>query len=332
MRARQHHPATRQAGLSLVELLVALAIGVLISLGIVNLFLQSRVSAQQDEETARLQENGRWALRYLSRELAMAGFYGNNIDGSAIATSLTFTSDCGTDWAMDSGVNLEHLDNASDAAATATFDCMVTGEIVPGTDVLAFRRVKDSPAMLDGTAIVPVENNKVYLRLQSLGGSGQLLKGGDLSLADKAAGSGVDTWEYLPKLVFVRSYSQSPGDGISSLCVKRLSTDSSTVSVESTECLVEGVENLQVEFGLDEDIPPDYAADYYTATPTAAQLESAISARIYILSRSVNEVQGYLNDKSYQLGQTSVAANNDGYYRRILHSTVMLRNSSLYEF
>ncbi len=63
----------RWQGLSLVELLVAIAIGVVLAFGAMNLLLSSKRSYLQAEELARLQENGRHALRYLSYELTMAG-------------------------------------------------------------------------------------------------------------------------------------------------------------------------------------------------------------------------------------------------------------------
>ena len=59
---------------SLVELMVALAIGVSLSFGAMTLFLYSKRSQLQDQQLARLQENGRYALRYIAHELAMAGF------------------------------------------------------------------------------------------------------------------------------------------------------------------------------------------------------------------------------------------------------------------
>ena len=147
---------------------------------------------------------------------------------------------------------------------------------------------------------------------------------------DQKAGSGVDAWEYRPVLVFVRPFSDTPGDDIPALCIKRLTTDSAAVAVDDTECLVEGIENLQIEFGLDQTEPPDYTADFYTATPTPDELAQAVNAKIYVLVRSLSEVPGYTNDKSYNLGATTVAALNDGYYRRLMQTTVVLRNGEVY--
>jgi type IV pilus assembly protein PilW len=285
---------------------------------------------QQDDQIARLQENGRWALRYLSRELVMAGFFGNRIDGDGIGTALLIADDCDAGWALNASVPLEHLDDPTPVEATTAYDCLDEAEVQPGTDILAVRRTVDTPLMEDGTAGSALENNTVYLRLEQFGSAGQLVRGSEFSLADITAGSGVDAWEYRPLLVFVRPFADAPGDDIPTLCIKRLSTDAAAVAVEDTECLVEGIENLQIEFGLDQTEPPDYTADFYTASPTPDQLDQAVNARIYVLVRSLSEVPGYTNDKSYNLGETTVAALNDGYYRRLMQTTVVLRNGEVY--
>lgn len=316
----------------MVELLIAMAISVIISFGVVNLFLQSKVSFMQDEETSRLQENGRWALRYLSREMSMTGFFGNIVDGGAINAGLMVVSDCDLGWAMDTDVPFEHLNNVTNASAMAAYGCLASGEVVPGTDIIAVRRTKDSPIMLDGTASSAPEDHAVYLKQEQFGIISQMVKGSDFSLADKTAGSGVDAWEYQPQLLFVRPFATTAGDGIPTLCVKKLTRDEATLKIGSTECLVEGIENLQVEFGVDTSVPPDYAADYYTSTPTAAEMEQVVNAHLYVLARTINEVTGYVNDKSYTMGSTTVAATNDGHYRRMMQTTVVLRNGDLYGF
>jgi prepilin-type N-terminal cleavage/methylation domain-containing protein len=322
----------KQAGMTLVELMVALGIGVTISFGTVSLFLHSKTSYLQDEETARLQENGRWALRYVARELSMGGFNGGLVEGGAVTTALTVASDCGTDWVVDTGVSIEHLNNVTDSSATTAYDCMATGDVLPGTDIVAVRRTKDTPHVFDGSVSAALVDNTVYLRVEEYGAAATLVKGSSITTADTTAGSKVDVWQYQPQFLFIRDYSEVDGDNIPSLCRKLMTTAASTLAMDSTECLVEGIENLQVEFGMDDSTPMDYVPDYYTAAPTAAELQTAVAARIYLLTRSINEVSGYTNDKTYALGASTVAAANDGHYRRVLQTTVMLRNSEAFGF
>ena len=61
-------------GFSLVELMVSMFLGVILTAGFVSTYLGAKRSAVYNEELARMQESGRYAMRLLSRELAMVGF------------------------------------------------------------------------------------------------------------------------------------------------------------------------------------------------------------------------------------------------------------------
>jgi type IV pilus assembly protein PilW len=63
-------------GVSLIELMVALAIGSLLVLGLVEVFAASRTAYQMSEGMARVQENSRFAIDYLQRDLRMGGHFG----------------------------------------------------------------------------------------------------------------------------------------------------------------------------------------------------------------------------------------------------------------
>lgn len=66
----------RARGVSLIELMIALAIGSLLLLGLVQVFAASRTAYQLSEGLARVQENGRFAIDYLQRDIRMAGHMG----------------------------------------------------------------------------------------------------------------------------------------------------------------------------------------------------------------------------------------------------------------
>ena len=66
----------RMAGISLIELMVALAIGSLLMLGLVQVFAASRSAYITAEGMGRVQENARFAMDYLQRDIRMAGHFG----------------------------------------------------------------------------------------------------------------------------------------------------------------------------------------------------------------------------------------------------------------
>ncbi len=75
MRGRQH-------GFSLVELLVALTIGLFLVAGILYIYLSTRVSYSTNDAAARVQEDARFAMERLTRDIRMAGYTGcaNSLD------------------------------------------------------------------------------------------------------------------------------------------------------------------------------------------------------------------------------------------------------------
>lgn len=64
------------AGLSLVELMIAMVIGLVLLLGLMQVFAASRTASRLSEGLARVQENGRFAMDFLQRDLRMAGHFG----------------------------------------------------------------------------------------------------------------------------------------------------------------------------------------------------------------------------------------------------------------
>ncbi|MFB1487587.1 MULTISPECIES: PilW family protein [unclassified Thiocapsa] len=66
----------RQAGLTMVEILVALALGLFLMAGILSVYLGSKQTYRVVEALARSQENGRYAVELLGRTVRMAGFVG----------------------------------------------------------------------------------------------------------------------------------------------------------------------------------------------------------------------------------------------------------------
>lgn len=63
----------RQRGVSLIELLVAMTLGLVVLGAVINIFLANRESYRALEATARMQENARFAFEVLGRSLRAAG-------------------------------------------------------------------------------------------------------------------------------------------------------------------------------------------------------------------------------------------------------------------
>ena len=76
----------RQAGLTLLELMISLSLGLLLLTGIGTIYVGSNQTYRVQEQNARIQESGRYALDVLGRSLRQAGYW-NMPAGSALPTA-----------------------------------------------------------------------------------------------------------------------------------------------------------------------------------------------------------------------------------------------------
>lgn len=88
-----NHNSVNSRGFSLTELLVAMVIGLLLLAGLVTLMANSKKNYAQQDYSARLQENARFAVDFLSYDIRMAGFYGcsNEIVNDNTVTPISAT-------------------------------------------------------------------------------------------------------------------------------------------------------------------------------------------------------------------------------------------------
>ena len=101
------------------------------------------------------------------------------------------------------------------------------------------------------------------------------------------------------------------GDGVPTLCRKIL--EYGGVPNVVTECLAQGVENLQIEYGLDTDGDGD--PNVFIPNPTPAQIQMAVAAQIFVLARSADTDVQYTNEKTYTLSNAPAFTPNDNFYR-----------------
>ena len=311
----------RGRGLTLVEVLIAVALGSVLCLAGATLLIQSKRAYLQDEQLARLQENGKYALRLLARELSMAGYYGEALPGDIVPAPPGGTK-CYRYLVHGKGA-FEHYDNISrngisPVGTDLPQDCARPGDHQLGSDALLARRVMDLPTTRLGEAHVPTRGSMLYLRKDQRGAA----------LRRGANGLAVDgsLWRFHPQLFFLRNYSRERGDGVPALCRIRLSPEEQRTA--PVECLVEGVEQLQIEFGIDSD--GDQWADRYVSTLAANEASRVVVARIQLLVRSPLRLPGHRDNNTYLLGNTEIPPPGDGFFRRVLGTSVVLRNSDVH--
>lgn len=70
------HSARSQSGLTLIELMIAMVMGLFLLAGVLAVFVSSKQAYRTNDALARVQESGRFALEFLSRDIRNAGLSG----------------------------------------------------------------------------------------------------------------------------------------------------------------------------------------------------------------------------------------------------------------
>jgi type IV pilus assembly protein PilW len=92
----------------------------------------------------------------------------------------------------------------------------------------------------------------------------------------------------------------------------------------TTECIAQGIEDLQIEYGLDTN--GDGSANRYLTDPTLAELQQAVSARVYLRARTLVEDQRYTDERTYAVSNAPDVTPADKFHRRVYSTTVTIHN------
>ena len=317
-----HRARCRQAGLTLVELMVAITISLILIAGVSQIYLSTKQSFRMNDSASRMQENGRFAIEFLARDLRMADFWGctqqvtqnDVIGGGGINIGLGGLS--GTDGTGLNGSDTIRIQGAYGAGITVTPPYMPTpssdlhisgGSGLNPDDIVIVSDCKDGD-IFQITNTNPSGNgtNVVHNAGNSTPGN----KTGDLS---KSYGS--DGEARLYRVRSLQYYLQNNANGEPALI-----RDDGTTQLE----LVDGVEDMQIWYG--EDTTGDGTADRYLTAASAGVLdfERVVSVRVHLLLRSYadNIVD---SPQTYTYDGNSVTA-GDRRLRQAYTTTVTIRS------
>jgi type IV pilus assembly protein PilW len=354
------------AGFSLVELMIAMTLGLLLLAGLISEFAGSANAHRELQKFSQQIENGRYALELISSDLRHAGFYGQFYNLPAAPGTLPDPCEAANAANLYNALSIPvQVYSAPDLLTPADLSAtgcaaygLTSANLLPGTDVLVVRRA-DTKAL--APADVPVDHD-VYIQANSSAAEIQFgSSGGSIGTTKKADGTPADLFRkdgtsaaeirrYHVHIYFVAPCSL-PADGGTSCTgssddsgrpiptLKRLElTSAGGAATMSLVPLVEGIQNLQVEVGVD-DTPStanaltgfigDGAPDSFVAAPALAQAPNVVAATLYLLARNTEPSLGYTDTKSYSLGLAGTTAiANDRYRRHVFNTAVRLINPS----
>ncbi len=315
----------RQSGFSIVELMVALGLSMTLAVAVVSVFTNNSYSFKQDENISRMQDDARFALREIAFDVSMAGLWGD-LHVPAIVTpdpNLGIGTDCGPagelNWmyrTVDAGTgeaqSLMAIDNATSGDLVAQHACFDGNELLEGTDVVSVKRVAGAEAAVPNAG-------SVYLRTN--GTVGLLYRAPFPAAPAVVIAAPMADWEYRPSIYYVRQFANTPGDGIPTLCRKVLRGAGPSMT---TECLATGIEDLQIEYGLD--TSEDGHPNVFVPNPSLADIQNVVSARIFLLARTTEIDTRYTNEKTYSISNAPDYEPGDSFHRRVFSTTVSIQN------
>lgn len=315
-----------QRGLTLVELMVSLAIGLFLVVGLAALFASMSSSRSELDKSSRQIENGRYALQILSDEISHAGYYGALANGPVVPTSVTSLPDPCSITLSDVQASLGFPVQGYAGAATSGLSCL--SNYKPNTAVLVVRRASTSIGFVSGQFNIQVSGcagDAVPYAVATASSALTLHKNTSPGCLPITGAPTADISPYLIRIFFVSSCSLLTSGGACNDSVPTLKRVDVNSGGTTTTALVEGIENIQFEYGVD-DAGSDGVPDLYAASPTFAEWSNVMTVRAHILARNIDQTAGHTDTKTYVLGPVSLTPG--GAFKRHAYSELVRINNS----
>jgi len=324
-----------QRGFSLVELMVALVVGLILVAGIALLFANSSQSASEFDKSVRQIENGRFAVDALVEDISVAGYF----DAAAATTFAPAGGACDPSTVLVSTLDAMRSSTPATlplpvegltATQAAALTCLPNHKA--GTPALIVRRV-DTTAVDTGSMTTnllymqashnPTDLNATYLVSANPG-----------TLVLKARDGTTNTVRrYLSRIYYVASCNECGLDTVPTL--KRAELRGAAFAVAP---LAEGIDQVGFDYGFDTDndgIPDQWLGLNAPGSSSTALgtlgWNNVVAVRVHVVSRTTEVSAGFNDARSYSVGQDgtatlSVGPFNDAFKRRAYTSTARLNS------
>jgi type IV pilus assembly protein PilW len=279
----------RQVGLTLIELMVSLALGLLIVVAMVMLFVGSSTARREVESSADVIENGRYAIDVLTRELSQTGFYGSLV----VPTGSTAKS-CSTDideWRGSLAIHVLGWNNADTGPGCFSRKA--------GTDAIFIQRA--STCSVGDPGCEAEDANDAYLQVSECGS-----QYATVPFRVEAGAAGVTKFDLqnkeclataaklAPKRKLIRRFFYIDNDVLTYRDMTLAGIAGAAVP------LVENIEQFQIEYAIDS--TGDGSPDSFSSTPAVADWPNVIGTRVWVLARSSAPSRNASAAMTFQMG------------------------------
>lgn len=315
----------RQAGFTLIEMMIAIAIGLGILAGLVGVLATNSGNSRSNDRTSELMTNGRYALNSMKQELRQAGFRGYTWAEPGTPGALgALGNECLQTGATAGSFVANIRQGLWGAKTTNPFaaSCIPAANYSDGNDLIVVRR-------LDALPTTTLSANTVYF--QSSYAAGQIFRG---ATAPTLFGSPIPLASFAVKtyVYYISPFTDSATESPLVPALRRvaLQSDGSMAS----ELVASGIERMEVQYGVaaaggTTQYVNTINGSSFSSTPS--DWDTVKSVRIWLLARGATPEPGYTNGNTYVMGDRAAyvpnAVNpNDGYRRQLFTTVVELRN------
>ena len=338
--------------MSLIELMIAMLIGIILLGGATTMFITNKRVYKEQNEMGLLQENARFAMGLLARDIRMAGYIGCHADNAQVNNNLNRG---GTVTDIYNFTNaIEGSESAANWKPSNSNDNVA--DMVEGTDGITIRyfqpfditTTKDMNARNNDIAVA--KKTGVRLRKSNIE-QGNILAISDCASADifQTTNTSIDASTGLEVLQHAIGGAATPGNSVNKVSKNYPSGSAinrfiarryfirdngtgpalwwSNVDDDGKELadeLVEGVESMQILYG--EDTSNNGAVNTYVKASDVRNWDNIISVKIALLMRTIEEYGERKDRNTYDLLGTTVGSFRDRRRRRIFSTTIQVRN------
>jgi len=337
-----------QTGFTLLEVMIAMTLGLVLLSGLTTIFVNNSQTYKAIQDANRLNENGHYSIQLLTDDLQLAGYF-SEFNPSLLSLPAALPDACSTTLATQITALPLHIQGYNNATNLTKPTCL-TEAIKPGTDILVIRRV--STCVAGSVFCEPITSGTPYFQASTCSNSAELKYPVTTNPADyinhhfsldtnlvnltrlkRDCTTTADLHRFKTHIYFIASNHNS-GDGIPTL--KRAELTSSGFSIFP---LAEGVENMQIEYGIN-DVANGTPSSFSAAPATVSDWSKVVSVKIFLLLRNTTTTQGYIDSKTYSLDSAGTYINPcsgltgnalttcQGYKRHAYRSSVRLNNPS----
>ena len=337
-------------GFTLVELMVAIALGLFLLIGLISLVVSTVNARSELDKTTRQIDNGRYALQVLSENVQLAGYV-----GATASTAFAYVTPVACPASLtDLGYKAETSPGTSKVPLP-----VYRLDSVPA----CISNVKADTAMLVVTRAhtalpVPVTSavaGEYYLQVSTCmndlvpfaAAAGSSAASFTMKQKDCLAAKLAPLRKIVQQIYFLSSCNDCAVDSTPTLKVAEYVNGAMVVRP-----LVEGIENFQVDYGIDMDAngspdcytsnpssPPPAETDVAVCPQTAPEYDWAVAAnnwsnvmalRVHVLARNIEGSGGWKDERTYDLGLSapSLGPFNDNIKRHAYSTVARLYNAS----